>query len=139
MRKNLLTLWLCLLLFAGLASGQTRIVSGLVISADASVFVDGTSIGTVTDAEGHYSLNVRNGKVLKFTFFGMKDVLVDISGKDVVDVTLEPDALGLDEVVVTATGMTRQEKTLGYASTTVRADQLNKGHAADVLYYTEKG
>lgn len=70
MRKNLLTLWLCLLLFAGLSSGQTRIVSGLVISADdnqpipgASVFVDGTSSGTVTDAEGHYSLNVRNGKV----------------------------------------------------------------------------
>lgn len=140
MRKNLMTLWLCLLLFAGIASGQTRMVSGLVISADdnqpipgASVFVDGTSIGTVTDAEGHYSLNVRQGKVLRITFFGMKDVFVDITGKDIVNVTMESDALGLDEVVVTASGMTRQEKTLGYASTTVRADQLNKGHATDAL------
>ncbi len=95
--------------------------------------VEGTNIGTVTDIDGNYSLNVRDGNVLVFSFFGMKNINESIGNRSQINVTMEDDALALDEVVVTATGMTRQEKTLGYASTTVRSDELIKGHAADAL------
>ena len=101
--------------------------------AGVSVMVAGTSIGTVTDVNGAYTLTMRGGDVLQFSFFGMKTENITVADKTKIDVTMEDDALRLDEVVVTATGMTRQEKTLGYASTTVRSDELVKGHAADAL------
>lgn len=117
----------------GTVSGKVTDVSGNPIPG-ASVFIEGTSIGTVTDLEGAYSLNLRAGATsLKFSFFGMRDAIVPVSGGGVIDVTLEEDTIGLDGVVITASGMTRQEKTLGYASTTVRSDEIVKGHAADAL------
>ncbi len=129
MGKKLLTFALCLFLGTSVALAQNRIITGTVTGAEdgfpipgAAVFVEGTNIGTVTDTDGKYSLKVHKGTVLKVTFFGMKDAIVPIGTEDVINVVLSIDAVGLDEVVVTATGMTRQEKTLGYASTTVRSD-----------------
>ncbi len=140
MGKKLLTFALCLFLGMSVALAQNRTITGTVTGAEdgfpipgAAVFVDGTNIGTVTDTDGKYTLNVHKGSVLKVTFFGMKDAIVPIGTEDVINVVLSIDAVGLDEVVVTATGMTRQEKTLGYASTTVRSDELTKGRSADVL------
>lgn len=140
MGKKLFTIALCLFISIGIASAQSRTITGTVTGAEdgypipgAAVFVDGTNIGTVTDSDGKYSLNVHKGTTLKVTYFGMKDAIVPIGQNSVINVTLETDALGLDEVVVTATGMTRQEKTLGYASTTVRSDELTKGRSADAL------
>ena len=140
MGKKLLTFALCLFLGMSVALAQNRIITGTVTGAEdgfpipgAAVFVEGTNIGTVTDTDGKYSLKVHKGTVLKVTFFGMKDAIVPIGTEDVINVVLSIDAVGLDEVVVTATGMTRQEKTLGYASTTVRSDELTKGRSADVL------
>ena len=121
------------------AIAQTKQVSGRVTDTSGeplpgvSVFVEGTNVGTVTDIDGKYTLNIRGGNVLKYSFFGMRDVTVPVDDKTSIDVTMEVDAIGLDEVVITATGMTRQEKTLGYASTTVRSDEIVKGHAADAL------
>jgi len=118
---------------------QNKQISGTVTDQSGdplpgvSVVVEGTNIGTVTDAKGAYSLNIRNGNVVKFSFYGMRDVTVTVGSQSKIDVTMEEDSIGLDEVVITATGMTRQEKTLGYASTTVRADEIVKGHAADAL------
>lgn len=140
MGKKLLTFALCLFLGMSVTLAQNRIITGTVTGAEdgfpipgAAVFVEGTNIGTVTDVDGKYSLNVHKGTVLKVTFFGMKDAVISIGSENVINVVLSIDAVGLDEVVVTATGMTRQEKTLGYASTTVRSDELTKGRSADVL------
>ena len=118
---------------------QNKQISGTVTDQNGdplpgvSVVVDGTNIGTVTDAKGAYSLNMRNGNAVKFSFFGMRDVTVTVGSQTKIDVTMEEDTIGLDEVVITATGMTRQEKTLGYASTTVRSDEIVRGHSADAL------
>ena len=139
MKKAKLLLSTLFVLLAVTLSAQNRVVSGTVIDQygdpvpGAAVIVDGTRVGTATDLQGKYTLNVRGGDALRFSFFGMRDVLVTIGDKTVIDVTMEDDTIGLDEVVVTATGMTRQEKTLGYASTTVRSDEIVKGHAADAL------
>ena len=128
-----------LMAFSIAAIAQNKQVSGTVTDSDGqplpgvSVFVEGTNVGTVTDINGTYNLTIRGGNVLKYSFFGMRDVTVPIGDQSKIDVTMEVDAIGLDEVVVTATGMTRQEKTLGYASTTVRSEEIVKGHAADAL------
>ena len=112
---------------------QNRQISGTVTDPDGNpmpgvaVFVEGTNVGTVTDANGAYTLNMRGGDVVKFTFFGMRDVIVPVENQGRVDVRMEEDTIGLDEVVITATGMTRQEKTLGYASTTIRSEEIIKG------------
>ena len=135
--KLLLTCLLAVLTMALYA--QNRQISGTVTDPDGNpmpgvaVFVEGTNVGTVTDAKGAYTLNMRGGNVLKFSFFGMRDVIVPVENQSRIDVAMEEDTIGLDEVVITATGMTRQEKTLGYASTTVRSEEILKGHAADAL------
>ena len=138
MFKKLVLTISVLLAAASAAFAQTQ-VSGTVTDPSGAplpgvyVYIEGTNVGTVTDAKGEYSLAVREGDAVKFNFFGMRDVLVTYDGKPTINVQMVEDAIGLDEVVVTATGMTRQEKTLGYASTTVRSDEITKGHAADAL------
>ena len=87
MGKKLLTFALCLFLGMSVTLAQNRIITGTVTGAEdgfpspgAAVFVEGTNIGTVTDVDGKYSLNVHKGTVLKVTFFGMKDAVISIGG-----------------------------------------------------------
>lgn len=62
--------------------------------------------------------------MLEFSFFGMKNQFIEIGERKVINVTLQDDLLLLDEVVVTALGITRSEKTLGYSATTVKSDDI---------------
>lgn len=139
MKKARLFMACLLAVLSTVLYAQNRQISGVVTDQNGdplpgvSVIVEGTNIGTVTDVEGAYTLNIRDGKAVVFSFFGMRNVTVTVGNQTRINVTMEEDAIGLDEVVITATGMTRQEKTLGYASTTVRADEIIKGHAADAL------
>ena len=81
-----------------------------------SVLVKGSSIGTVTDVDGNYTLsNVPADGVLEFSYIGMKKQDVKVSGKTVINVVLQEDTQILDEVVVTALGLKREQKALGYA------------------------
>ena len=134
-----IVLTISVLLAAAVAAFAQTQVSGTVTDPSGAplpgvyVYIEGTNVGTVTDAQGAYALSVREGDAVKFNFFGMRDVVVTYDGRPTINVEMVEDAIGLDEVVVTATGMTRQEKTLGYASTTVRSDEITKGHAADAL------
>ncbi len=121
------------------ALAQNGKVSGTVTSADgkpiagATVVIEGSHVGTSTNADGKYTLNVRPGDVLQVSFIGMQTQRIPVNGKTTVDVTMQDDAIGLDNVVITALGITRQERTLGYASTTIKADEIAKGHAADAM------
>ena len=139
MKKAKLFFCFLFLAIAVSLSAQNRQVSGTVTDqsgeplAGVAVIVDGSRVGTATDANGKYSLNVRGGDALRFSLYGMRDAIVAIGDNSTINVVMEEDTIGLDEAVVTATGMTRQEKTLGYASTTVRSDEIMKGHAPDAL------
>ena len=87
-----------------------------------SVLVKGSSIGTVTDVDGNYTLsNVPADGVLEFSYIGMKKQDVKVSGKTVINVVLQEDTQILDEVVVTALGLKREQKALGYAVTEVKS------------------
>ena len=138
MRKVLLLLavlgWTCV------AMAQNLKVSGTVYAPDGTpavgvaVLVDGTTVGTTTNSEGGYTLNnVPANARLQFRYIGMQNQTVAVAGKTRIDVTMADDTIGMDEVVVTATGMTRAEKTLGYAATTIKTDDLTQGHSANVM------
>ena len=121
MKKFLLVLSVCLLTF-GQVWAQSQTISGKVISAvdnegipGASVSVLGTSRGTVTDYTGLFQIEAEPGATLVVSFVGMRSV--SIPAADNMIVTLEEDTEVLDEVVVTALGISRSEKTLGYAAT----------------------
>ena len=122
------TMILSALLFVGMAV-EARVISGVVKDAtgetiiSASVVVKGTSIGTVTDFDGNYSLDVPNdAKVLVFSYVGMKTQELNITG-DVMNVVLSENSEVLEEVVVTGYGTTKK-RDLVTAVSSVNADQL---------------
>ncbi|MBN1987177.1 MAG: carboxypeptidase-like regulatory domain-containing protein, partial [Prolixibacteraceae bacterium] len=105
-----------------LTNAQVRSISGTVTSAEdgtaipgVSVLVRGTTIGTVTNIDGYYELDVpEDANVLTFSFVGMKNVELRIEGA-VINATMEADVLGLDEVMVVAFGTTTKEAFTGSA------------------------
>ena len=130
--KKLTFLFLCLLIGIGLATAQTREITGSVVSAEddqpvigASVIVKGTTTGTVTDYDGKFSLSVPSAaKTLVISYIGMAAQEVAIAPN--VRVLLKADTQNLDEVVVTALGISREKKALGYAVSEVKGDEMLK-------------
>ena len=79
-----------------------------------SVSVKGTILGITTDINGKYTLAVpADATTLVFSYIGMKKQEVEISGRSIINVIMEPEVMGLDEVVVTAFGISRAKKALG--------------------------
>lgn len=121
-------------------SAQQRVITGTVISEEdglglpgATVLVKGTTVGTTTDLDGNYSISVPAGSnVLIFSFVGLKSQEETIGNRSVVNITLTTDASQLSEVVVTAIGIEREKKALGYAVTTVGSEQLENRPESDV-------
>ena len=99
----------------------------------ASVVVKGkTGVGTVTDIDGNFSLhNVKKGDVLRITSLGMNPVEVAWDGKPV-KATLKDDSKQINEVVVTALGIKRERKSLGYAIQDVKGDAILNSHENNV-------
>ena len=132
MKKKLTSVLLFLAMSVGVVSAQTSKVTGKVVGEDgepvigASIIVKGTTVGTVTDFDGNFTLDVpSDGKQLVISYIGMKSKEVVVSPN--VNVTLMSDTQNLDEVVVTAMGISREKKALGYAVQDVKADELTKG------------
>lgn len=128
------------LLFASFASvfAQTK-VSGTITDVTGSsipgvaVVEKGTTNGTTTDMDGKYSLTVPSDAVLQFSFVGMLDVEEALNGRSTVNLVMQPDAIGLDEVVVTALGIQRDKRTLTYASQQVNGEELMKARGTNFM------
>tara|TARA_R100001369_G_scaffold90443_1_gene129477 strand:+ start:1169 stop:4186 length:3018 start_codon:yes stop_codon:yes gene_type:complete len=110
---------------------QSKTVTGTVTDATdgsplpgVNVLVQGTTTGSQTDFDGNYSIEAASGDVLVFSFLGMKTQSVTVGASNTINVSMQEDAEQLGEVVVTALGIKREEKTLTYAQQTVRADEL---------------
>lgn len=102
--------------------------------AGVSIVLQGTTTGTTTDADGAYKLTVPDGGgVLLFSFIGFKTEVVSIDNRSVIDVALTQDIHALTEVVVTALGITREEKSLGYATQEVKGQNLTYTKEQNVL------
>lgn len=123
------------------AWAQGRVITGTVTSAEdgsslpgVSVVIKGTTTGTSTDANGSYSLSVPEGQnVLIYSFIGMQSQEVEIGNRTVIDIQLAEDVRQLSEVVVTALGIERSVKTLGYAASTIDADELTRSKPISAL------
>jgi len=110
MRKLLLLFFVfCGLLLS--ASGQQKTVTGTVTSSEdnlplagVTVLVKGTTVGALTDINGKYQINASAGSTLEFRYIGMKTKEFVVGTSNVYDVTLETEAIGLDEIVVTGYG-----------------------------------
>ena len=131
MKKRLTSALLFLAMGTGTVLAQTSKVTGKVVDENgepvigASIIVKGTTVGTVTDFDGNFELEVpNNGKHLVISYIGMKSQEVGVSSN--VTVRLMSDTQNLDEVVVTAMGIKRERKALGYAAQDLKADDLNK-------------
>ena len=119
-----------LFLLSGYAFAQQN-VSGLVTDESgvplpgATVVVDQTNNGTTTDFDGNYSISASNGQSISISFVGYKTINILVADGADYDVSLQPDSL-LDEVVVTALGIERNTKALGYSVTQVGGEEINE-------------
>ncbi len=137
MKKQLFLLFFSLL--ALVSYGRT--VTGTVTQASdgepvigASVTVKGMPGGAVTDIDGHYTINIPEGKdVLNFSFVGMKPVDVRINGRSVIDVALEENSEVLSEVVVTAMGQSQEKSKLNFSVQELRSDDVTAGQSANFV------
>jgi TonB-linked SusC/RagA family outer membrane protein len=92
-----------------------------------NIVVKGTQTGTITDAEGRYSLSVRDqSAVLVFSSIGFISQEVAVSGREAIDIVLEPSLVELGEVVVTALGISKEKKSLAYSVSEVKSEDLVK-------------
>ncbi len=95
------------------------------------IIIVGTQQGTVTDFDGLYSIKAKNGDKIKATFIGMSPAVKTVNGS-VLDFVLKEDALGLDEVVVTAQSEATTKKQLGTVIHTVKMDKINSRNVSNV-------
>ena len=96
-----------------------------------SIIIKGTATGTETDFDGKYSIQANVGDVLRFSFVGMKASEVTVGASNTINVVLEADNV-LEEVVVTAQGIKREKKALGYAVSSVGSEQLEQRAEGDI-------
>lgn len=142
MKKLFLLIFLFVFVSASTLMAQTKVITGTVTSSvegegpipGVTVQVKGTTIGAVTDVNGKYSINAPlDATTLIFSYIGMKSQEVAINGRSVIDGVMESDILGLDEVVVTALGISRERKGLGYAVQDVKSAELTRSGQSNVI------
>ena len=122
---------LVLALLVQVSFAQEKVLSGIVQEEGyplpgVTVMIEGTHEGTQTDLDGKYSISVNTGQTIVFSFIGLKEVKHKVGAESTFNVTMSEDLTQLDEVVVTAMGIKRSAKALGYATQEIKADDLNK-------------
>ncbi|MEO8403186.1 MAG: SusC/RagA family TonB-linked outer membrane protein [Chitinophagaceae bacterium] len=134
----------CVFLLANyIVSAQQKTISGTVKSlengnplSNVTVQWKGTTVGTTTDAKGHYTIRAEENHSLLFTAIGFAETEVKSVNRAVIDVSLAGSSKELESVVVTALGIKREERSLGYATTTVKGEELTgalSGNWTDAL------
>jgi TonB-linked SusC/RagA family outer membrane protein len=133
--KGILTLLLAFIV--QLTFAQEKTISGTVTESSGplpgvSISVKGTEKGTETDFNGKYSIKADEGEILIFSYLGYKTVEKTISTSSIIDITMEEDASILDEIVVTALGIKRDKKSLGFAQQSVKPENLVRTRETDL-------
>jgi len=149
-------LLLLIIMFTGLIKAQEVTVTGTITTTDlkealpgANIVEKGTLNGTISDLNGKYSINVKTGAVLQFSFVGYLQQEVPVGDQSVIDVALDPDLLDLEEVVVVGYGTQKKSVVTGSIakvssedlekSKDLRIDQALQGRAAGVTIMANSG
>lgn len=119
------------------AFAQEKTVTGVVSDETgplpgANVIIKSTKKGTQTDVDGKYSIKAKVGDVLIFSFIGMKDASATVGASNTVNIAMKSGGQELSEVVVTSQGIKREKKALGYAVTTIKAEEFASKPSTDV-------
>ena len=118
---------------------QAKKITGKVLDAagepiiGASVLVKGSGTGAVTDIDGNFSVEAPVGSTLEVSFIGYKTVTLKVTNATTYTVSLQDDSQALDEVVVTAMGIKKERKALGYSMEDVKSDELMKMKTANPI------
>lgn len=132
---NLLTLFV--MLFVQIIFAQEKTVTGKVTDgtntqlAGVSVEIKGTKVGTQTDFDGGYTITAKTGQVLVFSYVGMKTQQIAVSGSTM-NVKLQDDATMLEGIIVTAQGVKREKQAIGYATSQIKAKDIEQRSEGDV-------
>ncbi|WP_332369423.1 SusC/RagA family TonB-linked outer membrane protein [Spirosoma telluris] len=135
MRKFLLT-QLLLCLFAIPLIAQNRAITGKITSSEdgsplpgVTILVKGTTQGTTTNSDGTFQISAAKGAVLQVSFIGFASESVKIENQSSVNLALKPDASQLQEIVVTAQGIRKNQRELGYAMSKVNTEDVTVGRS----------
>lgn len=119
-------------------------ISGKVTSSEdgstlpgVNVIIVGTQQGSVTDLDGNYTVSVGDDASLQFSYIGYSDQTIQVGSQSIINISLVPDLTQLDEIVVTAFGMEREKKSLGYAVAEVESKAITRANTpnlANALY-----
>jgi len=139
MEKRLLLVLCGILLAVTQLFAQSQTITGTVTAKEdglplpgVTVKVKGTTTGTQTGVNGKFSLNVPPNAILSFSFIGYTTQDVPAGGKSQLNVVLVSSSKGLNEVIVTALGISREQKSLGYAAQAVKGDDLTVTKQSDL-------
>ncbi|UGU14467.1 SusC/RagA family TonB-linked outer membrane protein [Sinomicrobium kalidii] len=134
--SRLLTLLLAFVVHLSFA--QEKTITGTVTDQDGlplpgvNILVKGTTVGTQTDFDGNYSIQASAGQILVYSYIGMADVEKTIGAESTINTQMTEDAQALEEVVVTALGIRREEKALGYAVQGISGDGLTEARESNI-------
>ncbi|WCT12431.1 SusC/RagA family TonB-linked outer membrane protein [Mucilaginibacter jinjuensis] len=138
--KKLLLFYLCLVALCTQGYAQNRTITGTVTAKEdglpipgATVKLKGSSKGTQTSSSGTYSLSVPENAVLVFSFIGYNNLEIPVNEKSIVNAVLVSDNKQLSEVVVTALGIRKEKRSIGYAEQSVNSDALIASGQTDAL------
>ncbi|MBN3036270.1 MAG: SusC/RagA family TonB-linked outer membrane protein [Bacteroidales bacterium] len=139
--RNKLFAFACIMFFTSALSAQDMTINGAITSAEDGLPVIGATIvrqgvpssGTITDQDGNYSIRAAPSDTLVISYVGLATTRIPVEGRTRIDVVLEPDKILIDEVVVTALGMEREKKALGYAVQEVTGEELKQTKELNVL------
>ena len=139
MNKSLLLAGCMLFTFWGSVLAQQRTITGNVTSADdgsvlpgVNVVIKGTQEGTVTGMDGNYAISVTENTVLKFSYIGYLNQEIEVGDQSVINVKMAVDTKQLNEVVVTALGISKSEEKIGYAISKVDGEKLSQAREVNV-------
>ncbi|WP_436831397.1 SusC/RagA family TonB-linked outer membrane protein [Parapedobacter sp. DT-150] len=140
MNRMLLLLFMGLMCISPHVMAQQKTVTGKVTSVETSeplkgvtVTIQGSSTRTQTDGSGAYMISVQQGRTLIFQSVGFESVEREVGVASVINVALSPSAEALGEVIVTAMGIKRERRALGYAAQEIQSDELLKNKNPNVI------
>lgn len=130
-QKKLFFLFALFLISISTVLAQVKEITGTVTDNSGiplpgvNVLVKGTSNGTQTDFDGNFSISASKGEVLVFSYVGLATVEETVGDSNTMTVQMVEDLVNLNEVVVTSLGITREKRSLGYAVTELKAEEIN--------------
>ena len=136
--KVLFTVFMMFCQISSMVSQEEMTITGVVTDASGvplpgvNVIIEGTTIGVQTNFDGEYSIEASQGDTLIYSYIGLETVEYRVNNNDRIDVILKPSSAQLEEVVITALGISREKKSLGYATQELAGEDVNRANQGNV-------